>query len=91
MFTVSVTNDVSMFTDVAPTHMSHSDIPLSLGFIAAAVAAVFFGSNFVPVKKFETGDGMTQANGLIRFNHCLVIVLSYKLQTKYHIGNYHNV
>ncbi|KAK2190561.1 hypothetical protein NP493_76g05027 [Ridgeia piscesae] len=52
------TEDVSMYT-MAPTHMSaHSDIPASLGFVAAAVAAVFFGSNFVPVKRFETGDGM---------------------------------
>ncbi|XP_048449258.1 transmembrane protein 144-like, partial [Rhincodon typus] len=31
---------------------------LELGFIACAVAVVFFGSNFVPVKKFDTGDGM---------------------------------
>ncbi|XP_048402891.1 transmembrane protein 144-like isoform X5 [Stegostoma tigrinum] len=30
---------------------------LELGFIACAVAVVFFGSNFVPVKKFDTGDG----------------------------------
>ncbi len=29
-----------------------------LGFLGAAVAIVFFGSNFIPVKKFETGDGM---------------------------------
>ena len=28
-----------------------------VGFICAGVAVVFFGSNFVPVKKFETGDG----------------------------------
>ncbi|XP_033743265.1 transmembrane protein 144-like [Pecten maximus] len=28
------------------------------GYIAALVAVVFYGSNFVPVKKFETGDGM---------------------------------
>ncbi|KAL5460463.1 hypothetical protein EMCRGX_G033914 [Ephydatia muelleri] len=27
------------------------------GYIGAAVAIVFFGSNFVPVKKFDTGDG----------------------------------
>lgn len=31
---------------------------LIYGFSACAVAAVFFGSNFVPVKKFDTGDGM---------------------------------
>ena len=28
-----------------------------LGYIGAVVAIVFFGSNFVPVKKYETGDG----------------------------------
>jgi len=28
------------------------------GFIAAAISVLFFGSNFVPVKKFETGDGV---------------------------------
>jgi len=28
------------------------------GFVGAIVAVVFFGSNFIPVKKFETGDGM---------------------------------
>ncbi|XP_043529940.1 transmembrane protein 144a isoform X3 [Chiloscyllium plagiosum] len=35
-----------------------SESHLALGFIACAVAVVFFGSNFVPVKKFDTGDGM---------------------------------
>jgi len=29
-----------------------------LGFACAGIAVVFFGSNFVPVKKFETGDGV---------------------------------
>jgi hypothetical protein len=28
-----------------------------LGFIAAAVASVMFGTNFIPVKKYDTGDG----------------------------------
>ena len=31
--------------------------PTYVGFICAGVAVLFFGSNFVPVKKFETGDG----------------------------------
>ena len=59
MFTFGMTeSDVSIYTAVTPTHMSnHDDIPPSLGFLAAAVAVVFFGSNLVPVKKFETGDG----------------------------------
>lgn len=28
-----------------------------LGYIGAIIAVVFFGSNFVPVKKYETGEG----------------------------------
>ncbi|XP_043827744.1 transmembrane protein 144 [Dromiciops gliroides] len=31
---------------------------LTSGFLASAVAVILFGSNFVPVKKFDTGDGM---------------------------------
>ena len=38
-------------TDVPPT------IPEYLGFIACAVAVLFFGTNFIPVKQFKTGDG----------------------------------
>jgi uncharacterized membrane protein YidH (DUF202 family) len=29
-----------------------------IGFIAAAIAVVFFGSQYLPVKKFDTGDGI---------------------------------
>jgi len=29
-----------------------------IGFVAAGVAVLFFGSNFVPVKKYETGNGL---------------------------------
>lgn len=29
-----------------------------IGWIAVAIAVLFFGSNFIPIKKFETGDGM---------------------------------
>lgn len=32
-----------------------------LGYIGAIVAVLFFGSNFVPVKKYETGDGKKRA------------------------------
>lgn len=31
---------------------------LAYGFISCAVAVVFYGSNFVPVKKIDTGDGL---------------------------------
>ena len=34
-----------------------SDYPTYVGYIGAVIAILFFGSNFVPVKKFETGDG----------------------------------
>lgn len=36
---------------------SGSNIPQFWGFIAAAISILFFGTNFVPVKKFDTGDG----------------------------------
>jgi len=34
-----------------------SDIPQAWGFISAGIAILFFGTNFAPVKKFDTGDG----------------------------------
>lgn len=39
------------------TTNSTSDIPEFWGFITAGIAIVFFGTNFIPVKKFDTGDG----------------------------------
>jgi len=33
-------------------------LPMFWGYIAIAVAAVLFGSNLIPVKKFQTGDGV---------------------------------
>ncbi|XP_043758233.1 transmembrane protein 144 isoform X3 [Cervus elaphus] len=38
--------------------MSSNGTDLTTGFIASIVAIVLFGSNFVPLKKYETGDGM---------------------------------
>ena len=29
-----------------------------IGYVGAIVAIIFFGTNFIPVKKFDTGDGM---------------------------------
>ena len=37
--------------------MSSNGADLTTGFIASIVAIVLFGSNFVPLKKYETGDG----------------------------------
>ena len=35
-----------------------SGIPPAVGFITLVVAILFYGSFFLPVKKYETGDGM---------------------------------
>ena len=35
-------------------------VPEYLGYIACGVAVLFFGSNFIPVKQFKTGDGKTE-------------------------------
>lgn len=36
-------------------------LPLVKGFVATAIAVICFGSNFVPVKKIDTGDGELHA------------------------------
>ena len=46
---------LELFTTVPPA--DHGHMPPVWGYIAVLVASVFFGSNLVPVKKFETGDG----------------------------------
>ncbi|XP_066287226.1 transmembrane protein 144-like [Branchiostoma lanceolatum] len=60
----------TLYQDNATTESSTTVVPASLtpsnttkdetylGFIAAAVSVVFFGSNLVPIKKVDTGDGM---------------------------------
>ncbi|XP_063074337.1 transmembrane protein 144a isoform X1 [Engraulis encrasicolus] len=40
------------------TSNGSSATELTYGFVSCAVAVVFYGSNFVPVKKIDTGDGM---------------------------------
>ena len=40
------------------TFLIHMGGDATLGFAAAAVAVVCFGSNFVPVKRYDTGDGI---------------------------------
>lgn len=57
-----VTMITDNFTTIPPTVTTpgceKSDIPFYWGFISAAIAILFFGTNFAPVKKFDTGDGM---------------------------------
>ncbi|XP_019377247.1 PREDICTED: transmembrane protein 144 [Gavialis gangeticus] len=38
--------------------VSSNGTDLTIGFTSSAVAVFLFGTNFVPVKKFDTGDGM---------------------------------
>ena len=35
----------------------HSESTVWIGYLGAIIAIVLFGSNFVPVKKYDTGDG----------------------------------
>jgi hypothetical protein len=51
--TTAVTTEATIATTAEPS----ASVPEVFGFIAAGVAVFFFGSNFVPVKRFETGDG----------------------------------
>ena len=53
-----VTMDMLQASNSTCHHSEGGDAgPTYVGFICAGVAVLFFGSNFVPVKKFETGDG----------------------------------
>ena len=46
-----------------------------LGYIGVAVAVIFFGSNFIPIKKYETGDGMFFQFVVCMGNECIVIAI----------------
>lgn len=49
-YTTAATNTTSAHEIIKP-------YPEYVGYIAALVAIVMYGSNFVPIKKFYTGDG----------------------------------
>ncbi|XP_075866675.1 transmembrane protein 144 isoform X1 [Microcebus murinus] len=38
--------------------MSNNETDLTTGYISSLLAIILFGSNFVPLKKYDTGDGM---------------------------------
>ncbi|XP_039606239.1 transmembrane protein 144b isoform X2 [Polypterus senegalus] len=40
------------------SHNVTNSSALVYGYVSSAISVIFFGSNFVPVKKFDTGDGM---------------------------------
>ena len=48
------TNFQENFVNLTVNRMSN----LLIGWIGIVIAVLFFGSNFIPIKKYETGDGM---------------------------------
>lgn len=48
-------NTTILLTTIEPD--TPGGFPVYWGYISCVIAIFFFGSNFVPVKKFETGDG----------------------------------
>ncbi|XP_060064810.1 transmembrane protein 144-like [Ylistrum balloti] len=51
-------NITTLFPNVTTIPPDCDTSPAFVGYIAAAVAVLCYGTNFAPVKKFETGDGM---------------------------------
>ena len=50
------------------TERGISTLPSWIGYIALTISVLFFGSNWVPIKKVESGDGMKLINRkVIRF------------------------
>lgn len=55
-FLANITTD--FYTGLVSTTTPPDTTPPYVGYVCALVAIIFYGSNFVPVKQFETGDGM---------------------------------
>ncbi|KAL4230665.1 hypothetical protein ACF0H5_011041 [Mactra antiquata] len=49
---------VSPGNGTTPTCDHGNGTPLYWGYVAAAIAVICYGTTFIPVKKFDTGDGM---------------------------------
>ena len=54
-----VDENATMNTEVRrlPLLGSSNTTEMAYGFVANSIAVILYGSNFVPVKKIETGDG----------------------------------
>jgi len=44
--------------DSSNTSVNGSSTPAWMGYAGCGISVLFFGTNFAPIKKFETGDGM---------------------------------
>ncbi|KAK3757757.1 hypothetical protein RRG08_027119 [Elysia crispata] len=51
-------NNISTTEAPATTESPGKPYPVYVGFICAIIAVILYGSNFIPVKKYYTGDGM---------------------------------
>lgn len=55
---------------------------LAIGFTSSAVAVLLFGTNFVPVKKFDTGDGKLNYILLFGLLFLLIGIIFYQQITR---------
>lgn len=51
-------NITTAYPNVTIPPCDTGDTPLYVGFITASLAVVFYGTTYIPVKKYDTGDGM---------------------------------
>lgn len=70
-FLANITTD--FYTGLVSTTPPPDKTPPYVGYVCALVAVIFYGSNFVPVKQFETGDGK-----LVSFEFFIIIPLPEK-------------
>ena len=67
--------------NVTGTPCDHGDTPLYVGFVTAGMAVVFYGTTYIPVKKFDTGDGTLFK--CIKNNRLKVSFISIQYNTKH--------
>ncbi|XP_060596387.1 transmembrane protein 144-like isoform X2 [Ruditapes philippinarum] len=51
-------NITTMFPNITTPPSEPEKTPLYVGFICASLAVVLYGTTYIPVKKYDTGDGM---------------------------------
>jgi hypothetical protein len=50
-------NITTMFPNITTPPSEPEKTPLYVGFICASLAVVLYGTTYIPVKKYDTGDG----------------------------------
>jgi hypothetical protein len=54
----SIIFSYNSFGDTSNTTSPNSTLPSFVSYLCLLSTSIFFGTNYVPVKKFDTGDGM---------------------------------